>query len=135
MDQAQVALLDQVEQRQASRLVLLGDRDHQAQVGVDERLRRLVTCIGGPQQLAPPAARELAACGQLGACLPPCLDGLGEADLVILREQLVATDLIQVQANEVLLPLAVWSPRGLLPHYSSVGELRRLAAGGWRAGP
>ena len=38
--QAQVALLDQVQQRQPGRLVLLGDRHHQAEVGLDERALR-----------------------------------------------------------------------------------------------
>src|SRR5205823_2714895 len=36
--QAEVALLDQVEQRQARSLVLLRDRDDQAEVGLDEGL-------------------------------------------------------------------------------------------------
>ena len=36
LDQAEVALLDEVEQGQAGRLVLLGDGDDQAQVGADE---------------------------------------------------------------------------------------------------
>ena len=44
--------------------------------------------------------------------------------------QLVAADLIQVQAYEILLPLAVWPPRGLLPHYSSVDTLLRLRLAG-----
>jgi len=35
--QAEIALLDQVEQRQAGCLVLLGDRDDQTQVGLHER--------------------------------------------------------------------------------------------------
>ena len=49
--QAQVALLDQVEQRQLGGLVLLGDGDHQAQVGLDEGLGRLVAVADQAAQL------------------------------------------------------------------------------------
>ena len=49
--QAQVALLDQVQQRQLGGLVLLGDGDHQAQVGLDEGLGRLVAVTDQAAQL------------------------------------------------------------------------------------
>src|SRR5207302_2746771 len=131
VDQAEVALLDEIQQRQARRLILLGDRDDQSQVGVDEGLGRLFARVGRAQQLRTLSPGELLTLGQLGARLSPGLDGLGQADLVILCEQLVAPDLVQIQANEILLPLAVGSPRGLLPHYSSVGTLPSRV---WRPG-
>ena len=40
MDQAEVAFLDQVVERNAAMLVMLGDADHQPQVGLDHALAR-----------------------------------------------------------------------------------------------
>ena len=48
--QAQVALLDQIQDRHLRRLVLLGDGDHQPQVGVDERLGGRPSRPLGPSQ-------------------------------------------------------------------------------------
>src|SRR5438128_1981936 len=59
VDQAEVALLDEIQQRQTRRLVLLGDRDDQAQVGVDEGLGRLFAGVGRAQQLLSLSPREL----------------------------------------------------------------------------
>ena len=73
-DQAEDALLDQVEQRQLGALVLLGDRDDQAQVRVDHAL------LGG----------EVAA-----------LDALGELDLLARRQQPVAADLVEEELQRV----------------------------------
>src|SRR5690606_15464901 len=49
--QAEVALLDQVEERQARRLVLLRDRDDEAQVGLHERRLGLLAQLRGATQL------------------------------------------------------------------------------------
>ena len=73
-DQAEDALLDQVEQRQLGALVLLGDRDDQAQVRVDHALLGL----------------EVAA-----------LDPAREVDLLVGRQQPVAADLVQEQLQRV----------------------------------
>jgi hypothetical protein len=63
-----------VEQRQVLALVLLRDRDHQAQVGVHEPLLRV----------------EIAA-----------LDRLGDLDLLISREQGVTADLVEEELQRV----------------------------------
>ena len=73
-DQAEDALLDQVEQRELGALVLLRDRDDQAQVRVDHPLLGL----------------EVAA-----------LDPLGEVDLLGRREQPVAADLVEEELQRV----------------------------------
>ena len=73
-DQAEDALLDQVEQRQLGALVLLGDRDDQPQVGVDH----------------PVLGVEVAA-----------LDALGELDLLVGRQQPVAADLVEEELQRV----------------------------------
>ena len=60
-DQAEVALLDQVEQRQAGRCIDLRDRDHEAQVALDQaalgdlvaeilEARELALLLGGQQR-------------------------------------------------------------------------------------
>ena len=73
-DQAEDALLDQVEQRQLGALVLLRDRDDEAQVRVDHAV------LGG----------EVAA-----------LDPLREVDLLRRREQPVAADLVEEELQRV----------------------------------
>ena len=50
--EAEVALLDEVEEGQAGGLVLLGDRDDQAQVGLDEGALGVLTLADGLAQLA-----------------------------------------------------------------------------------
>ena len=73
-DQAEDALLDEVEQRQLVALVALGQRDHQPQVGVDHALLRL----------------EVAA-----------LDPLGELDLLLRRQERVPADVAQEELERV----------------------------------
>ena len=73
-DEAQVALLDQVEEGQAAAHVALGDGDHQAQVGLDE----------------PALSRHVVA-----------LDTLGQGDLSGRGEQRHLAHLPQVHAHRV----------------------------------
>ena len=77
--QTHVSLLDQVQQRHPAALVLLGDRDDQAQVG-----------------LRHPEPRRVR----------PLLDRLGQLDLLLLGEQGAAADLPQVGAEGVGVRLA-----------------------------
>ena len=46
-DEAEVALLDEVEEREARFRVPLGDRDDQSQIGADETLPGLVSSTSG----------------------------------------------------------------------------------------
>ncbi len=102
MDQAEVALLDQVEQRQAAGLVLLRDRDHEAEVRVHE----LTLGVLAVAQLAAEAA--LVGRGQLRtgresvSSFLAAVDALGETDLVVLGQQVVPADVLQVQTDQVL---------------------------------
>ena len=73
--QPNVALLDQVQQRHAAALVLLGDRDDQAQVRLGH-----------------------APAGRVGAPL----DLLGELDLLLLGQEGAPADLAQVRAKGVV---------------------------------
>ena len=101
--QAEVALLDQVQQRQARRLILLRDRHDQTQVRLDEGLLGLLTLHHGSTQLALLRRGEaLGRLGHLGLRSPPALDGLGQADLVVLGQQGVLPDVGQVQPDEIL---------------------------------
>ena len=73
-DQAEHALLDEIEERQSLVAVVLGDRDDQAQVRLDH----------------PPLGRHVAA-----------LDPLGELDLLGGGEQRVASDLAEEELQRV----------------------------------
>ena len=61
--QAEVALLDEVEQRQARGLVLLGDRHHQPEVGLDEGALGVLALPGDAPKLALLGRGELLAPG------------------------------------------------------------------------
>ena len=74
------ALLDEVAQRHLA-LVPLGDRDHQAQVAVDEVAGRLFACPQVSLQL-PSLGHGDCGAGQLLAGPPPDFDGLLRAALV-----------------------------------------------------
>ncbi len=101
MDQAKVAFLDEVGERQARPLVLTGDGDHEAEVGVDELGGGI---LAGHDLLAEVAL--LAGC-QTGSVVELLLSGLrglddlSEAHLVGLGEQGEATRLVQVKTEEV----------------------------------
>ena len=99
--QAEVALLDQVEQRQARGLVLLGDRHHQAQVRLHERALGVLALAGGAAQLALLGGGELAAGVEHRAARVAGLDGLRQADLVVFGQQRVLPDVGEVQTDEV----------------------------------
>ena len=104
MHEAEVALLDQVEERQAGRLVLLGDRHDQAEVRLHEGALGVLAVAGLAAQL-PLAGRGQVAAGPLEvhASLVAALDRLGQPDLVVLGEQRVLPDVGEVEADEIFL--------------------------------
>ena len=100
-DQAQVALLDQVQQRHAATGVALGQRHHESQVGFQQV---------APRRLAVADDRGEITFAVLAQALPrveqvlrvkPCLDALGEFDLVGGVEQGGFADAVQIHAHEV----------------------------------
>src|SRR5215211_6425011 len=104
-DQPERALLDQVQERQALVAVVLGDRDHQAQVGLDHLLLGV----------------EVAA-----------LDAAGEVDLLLRREQPDLADVLQEQLKGVgrHVRLEVQLRLGLAPLALVRGPLDLLLGGG-----
>ena len=102
MDEPEIALLDEVEQRHIRRLVLLGDRHDQAQVGVDEGVvGTLPIAHQRPQVTA--LRRGDHRSRKLVTGVPAHLDGPGQIGLVVLREQRITTDLVKVQPDEILI--------------------------------
>ena len=100
-DQAEVPLLDQVEEAQPTADVALGDGHHQPQVGLDQPLFRAQPLGREQGQLGPPGAAAGQASGQFLVCEQPGLDRLRELDLVFGREQWHPADLAQVDPHEV----------------------------------
>ena len=84
------------------RLVLLGDRHDEAKVRVHELAVRLFALADRPAELTPLRGRHLLGRLQLGARFDALFDGLGEADLVVLGQQIVESDVLEVEADEVL---------------------------------
>ena len=104
-DQAQVAFLDQVEERHAAAGVALGQRHHQAQVGFQQMVLRAVAVAADPHHVAALGGGQLLALlGQLGHQLGGVqagLDALGQLDLFLGVEQRDLADLLEVGAHRV----------------------------------
>ena len=102
MHQAEVALLDEVEQRQAGGLVLLGDRHDEAQVRLDELALGLLALAGGAAQLALLGRGEFLAGGvEFGEGLVAGFDRLRQSHLVVFGQQRVLPDVGEVETYEV----------------------------------
>jgi hypothetical protein len=99
VDQAEVALLDEVEEGHPRGLVPLGDRDHQAEVRLDELPLGILTLADEALQVALLGTGEalIDAASVSGSAR---LDIL--ARLVVLGEELVTTDVLEVQTDQVL---------------------------------
>src|SRR5688500_1414201 len=102
-DQAERALLDEVQERQALVAVVLGDRDDQAQVGLDHLLLGV----------------EVAA-----------LDLAGEVDLLLRREQPDLADVLQEQLKRVGGHVRLQVDGRLLPAAAAVDRALDLRLGG-----
>ena len=142
--QAEVALLDQVQQGQARRLVLLGDRHDQPQVRLHERLLGLLALHArhAGAHASSPCVRPLGALADLGFRVPPGLDGLGQAYLVVLGQQRVLTDVRQVEPDEILviaLDSFLRQDRRLtfrpVARQENLAGLSRSSYGSWRPFP
>jgi hypothetical protein len=140
-DQAQVAFLDEVQERQPTAGVALGDRDdqtqvrlqqvvlggpaldhHGVQVGAVLRVERHPQLVGGRQALLGEQAR---------------LDALGEVDLLLRVEQLGLADAVEVGAHQVGrdAPLVLAGGRHLVEvHLRHVDDGFRVQEGSGRPG-
>src|SRR5690606_22948997 len=102
-DQPLVALLDEVEEAHAAAVVLLGDRDDQAQGGLDEvpagQLAVLDDALLTTQLALVEVLAELLDVLLGGLAL---LDAAREVDLLLEREELDPTDLLQVLPDGVV---------------------------------
>jgi hypothetical protein len=100
-DQAQVAFLHQVQQRQPGRLIALGDRHHQTQVGVDEVLAGPFTGphLGPQTGPLPPAEFRIG----IERCRrqTSILDGGGQLSLPRRGQKVVATDFVEVGRHRI----------------------------------
>ena len=121
VDEAEVALLHEVEERHARRLVALGDRHDQPEVGLHELALRVLALADEPLEVALLGAGEALVDGVEGlACGLARLDVLGEAGFVVLGQQLVPADVFQVEPNEIFIV-----PFGAVT-YSSHGAFPRV---------
>ena len=104
-DQTEVALLDQVEQVEATALVALGQRHDQAQVGLEQVPLGAVAVADDLGQVALDRRRELEALlgdlAQLLAAEQAGLDALGEVDLLDGGQQRDPADLAEVGLDQV----------------------------------
>ncbi len=108
--------MHQVEQREALRVVALGDGDDQAQVADDELALGVPAVLDHGLQLASSVRREVGSRGrENGLGLLTGLHSHPECDLVGLREQRVSADLAEVLAQEVFNDVALTACRHSTP--------------------
>jgi hypothetical protein len=129
--QAEVALLHDVEEGQARRLVLLRDRHDQPQVRVHELAVSLFAAADQTAELAALGGRQLL--GGLELCVrgDTRLDRLGEADLIILGQEVVASDILEVETYEILVVSVLTAGLDVLgghvvPSGLAVGQVLRV---------
>ncbi len=125
MHKPEVALLHEVEQWQLSGLVLLGNRHDEPEVGLDERLRSLVALSDRTPQLALFGNGQLLARTHFRSSCPAGLYGLCEPRLVVFCQQRVLADVVQVEADQVLLGLSGMIIRHLVRHPHTKGTHSR----------
>jgi hypothetical protein len=106
--QTEVALLDEVEQGQTGRLVLLGNGDHQSKVGLDKVALGGVATVRGALQGQLLAGRNLdflVGLGrvQLGLGLATFFDGLGQADFIVLGQKGILANVREIEPYQVLI--------------------------------
>ena len=101
-NQAQVALLDEVQERHSAAGVTLGQRDHQTQIRFQQMVFRAIAVAADPRHVAALLHRQLlAALGHLGHLLggvEACFDPLGQFHLFLGIEQSDLADLLEVGA-------------------------------------
>ena len=105
-DQAEVALLDQVQERHAAAGVALGQRDDQAQVGLEQVVLGALAVADDPVAGRGASAADELLAGLLDLAQPlggveAGLDPLGEVDLLLGVEQRDLADLLEVGADRV----------------------------------
>ena len=101
-DEAQVALLDEVQEEHAAARVALGQGDHQSQVGLQQVVLGPLAVLGHPVQLATQLGRQVVALlGQAVLGVKTGLDALGELDLLLGVQQRDLTDLLEVVLDRV----------------------------------
>ncbi len=99
--EAEVALLDQVEERQTRGLVLFRDRHDETQVRLDERALGLFTSSKVAIQLTTFGWRDFTGLIDLGASFSTLFDRLRESDLVVLGQQRVLADICEIQPDKI----------------------------------
>ena len=111
LDQAQIALLDQIQEQHAPAHIPLGDGYHQAQVGLGQALLGRLTPLQQAAQLLlvllgdGALLSRLAGLLQLGQLLLGGVAGahiLGQLDLLVGGEQVHLADLLQIHAHGVV---------------------------------
>ena len=127
--EAEVALLDEVEQRQTRGLVLLRDRHHEAQVRLDELTLGFFALTSGTAaaRASSPAVSSLPPAVELFDRLVAGLDGLRESNLVVLRQQCVLPDVGEVETDKVL----VVSFDAIFRHRRPTFELSSVLSAAW----
>ncbi len=105
MHQAEVAFLNQVEQRQARGLVLLRDRHDEAKVGLHEGALGFVARANRATEFALARRGQVLGLGRflLGTRGDAGLDGLRQPNLVVFGEQRILPNISEVQADKVFL--------------------------------
>ena len=100
-DQTEVALLDQVEEEHAAAGVALGQRDHEAQVGLEQVVLGPTTVDDDPVELLTDLLGDATALGELLLGEQAGLDALGQLDLLTGGEQRDLADLLEVVLDRV----------------------------------
>ncbi len=120
-DQAQVAFLHDVKEGQPAVAVLLGDRHHQPEVGLQHVRLGPPPVLGDKLQVTAEVRRQVRLGVQLVLGEQARLNALGEVDLLLGGEQAGPADGLQVRVNRVA------HRRRLVVQVGAIAEHRRLS--------
>jgi len=101
MHEAQIAFLDEIEQRKTRRLVLLGNRDHEAKVGLHELPLGACAEPNYFAQFAFTSGAHARGVLELLFCSLAFFDFFGEADFVVFGEEYVLADIGEIETYEI----------------------------------
>ena len=104
-DQTQVALLDQVEERHPRVGVALGDAHHQTEVGLDEAAPGSLAGVTNFHELVAALVVGFALESGLRSAAP--FDRLGQHDLFVCGQEVVAADPVQVLTDRLFARITV----------------------------
>ena len=101
-DEADIALLDEIQERHAAPYVLFGNAHHQPRVGLDQVLLCRLAIPDNRRKVRTLLVAQIPIVAKLPFAEPAGLHPLGQRHLLLRRQQRNATDLFEIEADRIV---------------------------------